>query len=42
MYSLFDFKAEEILKISAKNGVNVEAVLDTILEKFAFSLMLII
>jgi elongation factor 4 len=33
MYSLFDFKSDEILKISAKNGINVEAVLDTVLEK---------
>lgn len=32
--SLFDFNAEDILKISAKMGSNVPSVLDAIIERF--------
>lgn len=31
--SLFDFQPEEILRISAKNGVNIDAVLDALLAR---------
>lgn len=31
--SLFDFNENELLKISAKNGVNVESVLDAVLDR---------
>lgn len=34
--TLFDFPENEVLKISAKNGLNVELVLDALLEKCPF------
>ncbi|KAL7076561.1 hypothetical protein ACQ4LE_004470 [Meloidogyne hapla] len=33
MQTLFDFKKEEILKVSAKTGLNVPSILDTIIER---------
>lgn len=33
MQSLFDFKSDEVLRISAKNGLNVPQVLDAIVER---------
>lgn len=32
--TLFDFQPEEILRISAKNGVNIDSVLDALLTRF--------
>jgi len=33
MQTLFDFKKEEILKVSAKTGLNVPSILDAIIER---------
>uniref|UniRef100_A0A7E4W0Y8 Translation factor GUF1 homolog, mitochondrial n=1 Tax=Panagrellus redivivus TaxID=6233 RepID=A0A7E4W0Y8_PANRE len=33
LHNLFDFAPEDVLKISAKSGINVESVLDAVLEK---------
>jgi translation elongation factor EF-4 len=33
MQTLFDFKKEEIFRVSAKNGLNVPDVLDAIIER---------
>jgi GTP-binding protein LepA len=33
MRSLFDFKSDEILRISAKSGLNVPTILDAIVER---------